>query len=715
MSQELLPEIYKLDYSIADSKIKFELHNDAKEKLRQVPYKFGFSESGFGEATYYRTYARKIPELNRLENWHDTCFRVINGIFTIRKWWNKLHYLKWDENSMQQLAYIYCESLIKMHWTPPGRGIQFMGTDYMYERGAMCLYNCAFVEINDIAEDSAWLKDALMSGVGVGFAIGKHLNPKLYAPYKRKKLEYVIADSKEGWVESVRDLIKSWLVPNSPTIHFDYSKIRPYGTLIKGFGGTASGPQPLIDLHTRIVNYLEDYISGRIDTTRLVCDIQNAIGVCVVAGNSRRSAEIAIGEPEDKTFLDLKDYNKYPERQEIGYMSNNSVRLSTTEHFNEFLPEISRRVIDNGEPGLFNLINTQKYGRMNGVLKPDPATGLNPCGEIPLSDKEVCNLAEVYPIRHITDSDRLLAVQAATFYSTTVALYPTHSQQTNQIIAAHRRIGISLTGITNWTESLNTNKCVRYMREAYKNIEDYNIYLAAQAGVTKSIRLTTVKPSGTVSSVVGVAPGMHFPTFRNCMRRIIIGESSQVFKILKDANIPHEPVLEWLSKQETKKNNRKLFDRYADDTIKSYLANECTDDDEKLIPVMNEQSYVFEFPISYGNIRSAQEVSSWEQFSGLSTLQREYADNAVSCTIYFNPDTESGQINHQLAQFAPQIKSVSMMPHTTEGRYPQMPYSGISHEEYIELISKIKPIDWSQLTTQLLVDEKYCNTESCML
>lgn len=836
----------RLPFNIKDSGISFSLHKDAEEKIRKVPYQFGFSESGFGESVYFRTYSRLLPN-GQQEKWPDTVIRVMNGVFTIRKWWYRVHNLKWDDNKMQDLAYKMAESMIKMHWTPAGRGLWIMGSDFIAERGSMALFNCAFVEVNDLAEDSAWLMDCLTHGVGVGFGIsGKEF--RLYTPNKRKTVTFEVPDSREGWVESVRRLILSYSVPASPTLKFDYSKIRPYGSILKGFGGTSSGPQPLMELHERIRHFCEESISGVIDSTRLVSDIQNAIGLCVVSGNIRRSAEIAIGSPDDETFLNLKNYSVFPDRESIGWMSNNTVRLSQRDHFDGVLPKISELILENGEPGIFNLINAQKYGRY-GDLKPDLATGLNPCftgdtpvmlangksvpikdlvgkdefytfsydletrkpvigrghsarltkkeapiyqvtlyggakirctgdhrfllangtyreakdlvggeylltvssyytestslvsyvlecgkedvydltvdkyhnfsvttqdknyefthgvivhncAEISLESYETCNLSEVFPTRCFTKEDFLFAVKAATFYASTVSLYPTHSEKTNEIVARNRRIGVSLSGIAEWIEQRRTNQCIRWMRDAYAEVKTYNAHLASEAGVSPSIRLTTVKPSGTLSQMIGVPSGMHFPTFEYAIRRVIMDRNSPTFKVLEKYKYPYEPLIK--SVQTDSVNGCTPYDKYPS------RYPETTN-------VESDTSVVVEFPINQSSARPATSVPLWEQFCGLAMMQREWADNSVSCTIYFNKDKEHKQVNHALSQFAPLVKSVSLLPHSETGAYYQMPYEGISKEEFEKRVSKLTRVNWQDISGSDGEDQKYCTNDSCTI
>ena len=643
---------------------RFSLKETFCNEIHAKKAKFGFG--GFGEATYYRTYSRIKPDGTQ-EHWPDTVIRVINGIMSIRKDHYMLNRLAWDETKWQAYAKKLAIAMFDMKWLPPGRGLWVMGTQYVYERGGAALNNCGAVDTTDLSLAADWTMDMLMCGVGVGFNTAWK-GEDTDMPDKARPISYFIPDSREGWVASVRMLIDSY-TKGGDWFVFDYSKIRPEGSPIHGFGGTASGPAPLMELHKRIESYMDSYCRGETDQTRCVADVMNAIGACVVAGNVRRSAEISLGSVDDETFLELKDYKKYPERAEIGWMSNNTVVLEKTEDF-EKLPMIAKHIRDNGEPGIMNLINVQKYARY-GEKSEDKAWLANPCSEIPLESFELCNLAEVFPARCIREDAFYEALEYATFYASTVALLPTHRPETNAIVVRNRRIGVSLSGIADMLDAFGTTELTRRVRKGYKLVRDVNRELAAEAGVPASVRVTTVKPSGTISQLVGVSSGMHFPTFQYAIRRMRVGNTSRICDVLKRAGIPYED------------------DQYSANTT------------------------VFEFPIDQGKTRKATAVSAWEQFSLLAMLQREWSDNMVSCTIYFDPKTEGEQIEHMLAQFAPIIKSVSMLPHTDTGAYAQMPYEGITKEEYNERLARLPEIDWSSFGGSDGIENRYCTNDSC--
>lgn len=644
---------------------RFYLDKKHVETIQKTKPVFGFG--GFGEATYYRTYSR-IMEDGRQEHWNDTVVRVINGVISVRKDHYVRNRLPWDEAHWQTFASKMAVTMFSMRWLPPGRGLWAMGTEYVYEKGSAALNNCGAVDTTDLPLSADWCMDMLMCGVGVGFNTAWQGYAR--KPDKSSPLPHLVADSREGWVESVRILIESYTA-HRPWRCFDYSGIRPALSPIHGFGGTSSGPEPLRKLHERLESYLDAYCEGKTDKTRCVADIFNAIGACVVAGNVRRSAEISLGSVDDPTFLDLKDYEKHPERSKIGWISNNTVVLEKSEDFLK-LPIIAGRIRKNGEPGIMNLLNVQKFGRF-GEEMTDAAWLANPCGEIPLESFELCNLAEVFPTKCPDEESFYEALGFATFYASTVALLPTHREETNAIVVRNRRIGVSLSGLADLLDDLGSTELTKRLRRGYKTVRKTNRLLARQAGVPESIRVTTVKPSGTISLLAGVSSGMHFPAFQYALRRLRVGNDSPICLVLKNAGIPNEA------------------DTFSDNTT------------------------VFEFPINQGKTRNASEVSAWEQFAFLAMLQREWSDNMVSCTVYFDPETEGRQIEHMLAQFAPIIKGVSMLPHTAEGAYAQMPYEGITKEEYEDRVAKMPRIDWSAYTGSTEIKERYCTSDTCSI
>lgn len=392
-------------------KERFKLAESTVDEIRSMTPNFGYD--GFGEFLFYRTYSRNICKNCRQptirwneaikaeycsmcrrgtvdtpvnltqaletcqESWADTILRVVEGTFSIRK----DHYIKnhigWDHSFWQHYARHFAVSMFKMEWLPPGRGLWAMGSDFVYQRGSMALQNCGFTILGDeFPDDIHWTMDALMCGVGVGFLPERQDDLKVFVPKGKK--DYIIPDTREGWCDSTKALILSYLEPGQPKPRLIYDDLRPEGSLIRGFGGVASGPAPLKKFHQRIEELMDMYGCEKwYDSVLLKTDLANCTGCCVVAGNVRRSAELCAGEIDE--IMDLKQYSKYPYREPWGWMSNNSVFLEKDEDF-ERLEEIAKRVILNGEPGYINKRNLP-YGRigksMEG-LRLDKAVAFNP-------------------------------------------------------------------------------------------------------------------------------------------------------------------------------------------------------------------------------------------------------------------------------------------------------------------------------------------------
>lgn len=714
---------------------KFSMSLQDKKVLLGLEPVFDYGE--FGKITFYRTYSRQKPD-GSMESWNDVVIRCVEGVLTLRK----DHYFKaglfWDRDFWQHYAFGMALSLFRMEWLPPGRGLWAMGTDFIYERGSMALNNCGFTNIGDnIGDDVHWAMDALMCGVGVGFDPIRNDKLDVFVPVGT--YEYIIPDTREGWCDSVRALCQSFLIEGSKKPVFNYDLVRPMGLPIKGFGGLASGPEPLKILHGQIEMFFEMFMCDDwYDSVLLKSDIMNCIGACVVAGNVRRSAEIACGEISDLTFLNLKDEQKYAYRKDWNWMSNNSAKLREDEDF-ELLGEIAERVKAKGEPGIINVKN-MKFGRigrpMDG-LRFDTAENFNPCGEQPLEDKELCTLVETCPTKCKDDQTWLKACEYATVYASSVTLLPTHRWETNSVMQRNRRIGVGIIDYTGWCADKGPHIVTKLLRQGYDRIRSVNKWVNSEAGVPESIRVTTMKPGGTTPKLAGRISGAMYPNFHIEIRRIRVASNAPIAKLLIDAGVPYE------------------------------------------LDVKSMNTYVFEYPLdTKSKAKCAAEVTLWEQAFNLITLQREWSDNAVSNTLTFkpkwalkkvfeegdvdqlvkwsltigkpisfnikqnfvrhcwkveysgpewtgdcnkvkiykyNPKHEEDDIKSVLAAIAPHIKSASLLPHTEEGVYPQMPESGINEAEFNRRVSSIRPIDWTKLRLTDSIPEMYCTGEKCEL
>jgi len=580
----------------------FKLDASFVNKYGKLKAPFGFN--GFGELAYMRTYSR-IKEDGFNEQWHETVERVVNGTYNLQKRWVEDRGLNWSDHKAQVSAQEMYDKMFNMKFLPPGRGIWAMGSEVTEERGLYAaLNNCAFVSTEDIKEDLAkpfqFLMDMSMAGVGVGFDTKGAGKIYVKGPDSRRPIErFVIPDSREGWVESVGRLINSFFLGISP-MEFDYSNLREKGRLIKGFGGKSSGPGPLKELHSNLERILKGKIGRPIDS-RSIVDLQNLIGICVVAGNVRRTAEIALGLTGDENFLDLKNYKLNPEREPYGWTSNNSVLAEVGMNYSE----IAERINNNGEPGLIWLENIQKFGRMDDPAdwKDKKARGVNPCVEQSLEPYELCNLVENFPNNHSSLEDFKRTLKFAYLYAKTVTLGETHWPETNRVLLRNRRIGNSMSGIQQFISKVGLNEFKRWSEEGYKEIQKWDEIYSDWLTIPKSKKTTSIKPSGTVSALAGATPGMHWPISEYYIRRIRLSKESELLDRLKDAGIP-------------------LYDDVSD-----------------------KSSLVAEFPVHVGKgIRSEEEVSMWEQFKIVSLIQRYWSDNQVSATIKFNPSLRPKEV-----------------------------------------------------------------------
>jgi len=559
-----------------------------------------------------------------------------------------------------------------------------MGTDIVNkQRNSAALQNCAFVSTAEMtkanpARPFAFLMEASMLGVGVGFDDkGADKDFTIYEP--KGDEVHVIPDDREGWVDSVALLINAYLRADQKNPVFDYKEIRPAGTPIKTFGGTAAGHQPLEKLHNYIHNLFKGRAGEKITRTD-IADIGNLIGVCVVSGNVRRSAELLIGRLDDDTFLNLKNVERFPERNSYdpkapgwGWMSNNSVETTVGKNLDSIVEGIAR----NGEPGVIWLDMSRKYGRLA-----DPANnkdwrvaGYNPCAEQSLESYECCTLVETYLNRHDNLEDYKRTLKFAYLYAKTVTLLPTHWEETNAIMQRNRRIGTSMSGVANFADNVGLPTLREWMDEGYKIIKQYDNTYSEWLGIRESIKMTTIKPSGTVSILAGESPGVHWtPGGKYFLRAIRFANSDPMLTLFKMAQYRVEPASE------------------SPDTT----------------------SVVF-FPIKSNAVRSEKSVSIFEKMSIAATAQRYWSDNSVSVTVSFDAENEAGDIGNVLHMYDGQLKTVSFLP-MGNFTYPQMPYTEITEEEYEENTMKLFPIDFSGVYAGMAADaigDAYCTTDAC--
>ena len=670
------------------SMFSFRLTDDFVDGYRSRVAPFGYRDAAgnsVGEITFLRTYSR-LKEDGTKETWSDVCERVINGMYSLQKDHCKSSRLPWNDVKAQASAKDAFDRLFNLKWTPPGRGLWMMGTKIVnVHKNSAALQNCAFVSTAEMSKANPskpfmFLMEASMLGVGVGFDDkGADKDFTIYKPVEKVTTD-IIADDRESWARSTGDLINSYLKPEQSTIEFDYSLIRPLGSPIQTFGGTASGPAPLIKLHNAIRNIF-DGRSGDKLTRRDIADIGNLIGVCVVSGNVRRSAELLIGRIDDQDFLNLKNAEVFPERNSYdsenpgwGWMSNNSVEVSVGQDLSPIVEGIAR----NGEPGVIWMDMARKYGRLADPAnnKDHRVVGFNPCAEQSLESYECCTLVETYLGRHESLEDFKRTLKFAYLYAKTVTLLPTHWEETNAIMQRNRRIGASMSGVADFADTNGMPVLREWMDQGYKTVQRYDNIYSEWLGVRESIKMTTVKPSGTVSILAGESPGVHWtPGGKYFNRTIRFSNDDPMLPLFVMANYKVEPAAE------------------SPDTT----------------------SVVY-FPIKSDARRAERDVTIFEKMSLAAVAQRYWSDNSVSVTISFDPETESEHVGTVLHMYDGQLKTVSFLP-SGNFTYPQMPYTQITEEQYHEEgEKKLFPIDFSGVYAGMAADaigESYCTTDSC--
>ena len=651
---------------------KFKLSENFVSKYKRKKAPFGFN--GLGELVYMRTYSR-IKDDGKNERWWETVQRVVEGTYSMQKNHIDNYQLGWNAWQAQKSAQEMYDRIFNMKFLPPGRGLWAMGTAITEEKGLYAaLNNCAFVSTSTIKEDYSkpfcFLMDASMLGVGVGFdtkgageIVVKGINKS------RNKEVFEIPDTREGWVESLRLLLESYFHGTS-AIKFDYTKIRQAGEPIKGFGGVSSGPEPLKEVHDSIREVLEKN-SGEPITITTIVDIMNLIGKCVVAGNVRRTAEIVFGDPESEEYLDLKNYKVNPHREMYGWTSNNSIFAELGMDYTE----AAKRIVDNGEPGFAWLENMRHYSRMKngGDNKDHRVAGGNPCLEQSLESYELCCLVETFPSNHDSLEDYQRTLKYAYLYAKSVTLGRTHWSDTNRVMLRNRRIGCSVSGVAQFVTNRGLDEFKNWLENGYDTIQEWDKMYSDWFAIPRSIKTTSVKPSGTVSLLAGATPGLHYPESRFYIRRVRLSNHSELLEPLKKAGYKLEPAFG------------------SEDT-----------------------TMVVEVPVDVGEgIRTASELSIWEQFSLAAFMQRHWADNQVSCTVTFDPETEANEIAPALNYYQYHLKGISLLPRHDYGAYKQMPYEAINEKTYNKEVKKLGKLTFGVIKNEEAEIDKFCNNDTC--
>lgn len=600
---------------------------------KTAPWGFG----GLGEVVYLRTYSRRLEDDSRNETWVETCARTVNGALEIGA--------KLTDREAEKLF----DHMFNLRCLPAGRALWQLGTPLVRKFSGTSLNNCYFTNIEKI-EDFELLFDYLMLGGGVGFSVERSkihdlpkVKPGVVITHERTNdADIIVPDSRNGWRRLLHSVLKSYFDTGRS---FSYSTIliRQFGAPLKTFGGTASGPQALIDGIEDICKVMQNREGKKLRSID-VLDICNIIGRIVVSGSSRRSAQIAIGDPDDVLFLRAKNWSS----GSVPAWRANSNNSIYADSFDEILPELWRGYDGSGEPyGLVNRKLARTYGRL-GEKRPDPTVeGFNPCAEIALADGESCNLATIFlpNVQSLAQFKEISELLYKVQKQVTRLSYP--YEKTSEVVKKNARLGQNVTGILQASyEQLG------WLSPVYENLRAFDEKFSKENGLPVSVRLTTVQPSGTLSLLPGVTPGVHPAYARYYIRRVRFGAA--------------DPLVDACRKRGYKVQWDIGLDGREDHT-----------------------RYVVDFPCQSpeGSVL-ASEMTAIQQLEWVKKMQTEWADNAVSVTVYYRKE-ELDSIKEWLADnYDFGVKSVSFLLHS-DHNFPLPPYEGVTREQYEKLLAKV--------------------------
>lgn len=670
-------------------------------------------EPPFGEIgllVAVRTYNRFIEELGRREKWCETILRNIEYSLSLD--------VVSSLTSKKEEAKKLFDMMFNLRGFPSGRSLWTAGTKQTLKDGSSG-WNCTFKAINCLSAFSEifyWL----LIGAGTGFSVeDKYVSqlPKLnsnvtithkvYDPVPASMREEVteltgdygylyltkedlisndfdfynkltkvnsakvtikVGDSKESWCNSLRAYLHLLTLPLVEIIEFVYDNVRPEGERIKTFGGRASGPKALVDLFNNIDKIIKR-CKGIIDSVAAL-DINNCIGLNVVSGGVRRTAEIGLGSVEDIAFIEAKlnlytDPNK-EEYRAIRSMSNNSVLLYENPGLDK-IKKIMESIKSNGEPGFWIIGNSQK-------LAESPVAGTNPCAEAALDNDQSCNLTTINQVSYVywneatqqyeynwelAKQDIELITRIGSRQTCATQWHPTWDSTQKR----DRLLGVSMTGIQDAFDLLNwTTEQKQYLYQWTKavSIAEANFYHDLMK-VNRSTRVTLMKPEGTISQLPTVSSGIHRAYSPYYYRRIRFSKTDPLAKALLEAGLQAVP------------ENNQGNDLFAD---------KCT-------------TWVFTFPVKTNTTIKAIDEDAISQLESYKLAQVNYADRGhnISATITLNYD-EYDKAANWINDNWDDIIGVSFLPRfdPVEGgsaAYPLMPYEPTDKEGYEKLKASI--------------------------
>lgn len=604
-------------------------------------------------------YARWIEEENRRETWEETVRRYVTNVV-----WPAL-----GEQGMleaEALAHEIEDAILNLEVMPSMRAMMTAGP--ALERDHMAGYNCAFVAVDSPrAFDEALY--ILTCGTGLGFSCeSRYINklPEVAEEFHDTDTTIVVSDSRIGWASSFRELVQLLYGGKVPRI--DVSKVRAKGAKLRVFGGRASGPAPLVDLFNYTVAVFRGAAGRRLNDLE-VHGIMCKVGEIVVVGGVRRSAEISLSDLSSDRMATAKSGTWWIEHPEYA-LANNSAVYDEKPSTGGFMKEW-KSLYDSksGERGIYNREGirekTDRIGRRDSSL----IAGTNPCGEIALRSAGLCNLTEIVVREGDTFESLKRKARLATILGTIQSTY-TDFRYVRSIWKRNaedeRLLGVSLTGIydnsvlsglgraSSSGEDQGLSETLRALKEYCGEV---NREFAEKLGISPSVAITTVKPSGTVSQLVGSSSGIHPRHSAYYIRSFRQDNKDPLTQFMKDHGIPNEP-----------------------DVMKP------------------DATTVFFFPV-----KSPEGAVTRDQVDPISHLDlwnvynKHWAEHQVSITVSVKED-EWVRTGAWVFDHFDELSGVSFLPYDG-GTYRQAPFQACTEVEYLAMLERMpKSVDWSELS-----------------
>ncbi len=644
---------YKTKRDIERSKHK--LTQDFLEKYPDYPD----CMDELAKFVYIRTYSRWLPDKNRRETWKETCARAING---------NCSYLPTEDGEPEKLF----DNMFNLRQRISGRMLWMGGTEAL-DKTPLAAYNCSGIVMDSINAFHE-LFYLLMVGTGVGCRVLKEDIAKLPQFDTSKKLYHVktpvpqgttlertkvsnygnsiiitVGDSKEGWCEALTAYLNTMADNTTKSISIDYSYIRPQGAPLKTFGGYASGYASLKEMFEKLHKIItKESTDGKLRPLN-VADMCNIVGQNVVAGGTRRTAELILFSPDDEEMLHAKE-NLDPEHY-YRYMSNNSMYLEDKPSKEE-LRKLMFSIKETGEPGFIN-VKSAKERRKDFAI-------VNPCCEIMLPNKAVCNLTNINVSKFVDERGNVMVAQLkeACKLSARACYRLTEPELElegwSEIHHRDRLIGCSITGwqdavadnITKLEQGVLLTLMKTWIKDAANEYADGN-------NRPRPVLYTTVQPDGTGGLISGCSAGIHYNHSPYYFRRVRISTNSPLYQAIK----------------------------YLDGW---QIDNEVGQDD-------NGNTKVITFPCKSNSRITKYNVSAIEQLEQYKMMQTHYVDHNTSITVTVKDD-EWDAVTDWLDKNWDCVVGISFLS-LNQDYYPLMPYEECTEKQYLELKSKMVPFD----------------------